>query len=210
MAYTLVEVDDAATKHLKSVNTIYLKDGRLVGKSTDGQGFFNHLHMRHPDWVPRTSRIAVYGAGGAARAIIAEALSQEVATIIVTNRTLERADAIAADFGTRIQVCDVSAFAEQFANCDLLVNATALGMTGQPPLELSLSGLPQSAIVADIVYVPLQTRLLRQAQDAGHRVLDGLGMLLHQAAPGFEKWFGVKPQITEELREIVAADINAG
>ncbi len=208
-AFRLVEVDDAATRLLAAVNTIYLEDGRLVGTSTDGAGFLNHLTSCHPDWSSRGKTIAVIGAGGAARAIIAAAQADGAPRILLTNRTPARAHEIAGSFPPGITVLQQAGFEAELAHADLLVNTTALGMTGQPGLTLDISHLKPSAIVADIVYAPLETSLLRLAAQRGHRTLDGLGMLLHQAAPGFEKWFGVRPEVTDELRSLVAVDLTS-
>lgn len=207
--FDLVETDDPATAMLKAVNTIYTDDGVLVGSNTDGQGFFDHLLAEYPGWPVADCTIAVYGAGGAARAIIAEALARGARSVLLTNRTISRAQAIAEDFCQGIDVCDIERFSSRISETDLLVNTTALGMQGQPALTLPLNLLKPSAIVADIVYVPLQTALLRNARDGGLRTLDGLGMLLHQAVPGFDRWFGCRPEVTQELRRIVAADICA-
>ena len=208
--FDLVKPGDDATAKLKAVNTVYRENGFLRGISTDGIGFFNHLEAEYPDWDTANKAIAIYGAGGAARAIIAEALVRGASCILLTNRTRGRAEDIAVEFGRGITVCDADHFPEHLSDVDLMVNTTSLGMTGQPQLELRLDRLKATAIVADIVYVPLQTELLKNAENSGFRTLDGLGMLLHQAAPGFARWFGREPEVTAELRNLVIADINAG
>jgi shikimate dehydrogenase len=151
----------------------------------------------------------VLGAGGAARAIIGALLELGAATVFVCNRSLERAQALQQCFGSRLEPVPWSAAADAMAGAALLVNATSLGMQGEPELEISLDALPLAAVVCDIVYIPLQTALLRRAIARGHRTADGLGMLLHQARPGFEKWFGVRPEVTNELRQLVAHDITS-
>jgi shikimate dehydrogenase len=151
----------------------------------------------------------VLGAGGAARAILHGLLEAGAAKILLANRTEGRAKALAEGFGSRVQVIRWEERNTALAGCGLLVNATSLGMTGKPPLEIDLSALPADATVADIVYSPLETKLLAAAKARGNRIVDGLGMLLHQAVPGFERWFGVRPEVTPELRAHVAANLGA-
>ncbi|HHN67798.1 MAG TPA: shikimate dehydrogenase, partial [Thermopetrobacter sp.] len=150
------------------------------------------------------------GAGGAARAVVAALLDADVKTVTVANRTLAKAENLARDMGETVTPLPLSDVSRALPGSDVLVNTTTLGMTGQPPLDLPLDALPAHAIVADIVYVPLRTRLLRAAETRRLRTVPGLGMLLHQAVPGFEKWFGVRPRVTRELHDLVAADIEAG
>jgi shikimate dehydrogenase len=149
----------------------------------------------------------VLGAGGAARAIIAGLLGEGVDRITIANRTEARGQALAAHFGAQVDTVPWPQVADRLPDCDLLVNTTLLGMAGQPALPLDLDGLPAAAAVADIVYVPLETDLLRQARTRGHPVVDGLGMLLHQAVPGFEVWFGVRPEVTPRLRALIESDL---
>jgi shikimate dehydrogenase len=148
----------------------------------------------------------VIGAGGAARAVVAALIDAAVPEIRLVNRTQPRADTVAKDLGGPVRVLDWPERGRSLSEAGLLVNATSLGMTGQPPLELDLAGLPMTALVNDIVYAPLETPLLAQARARGNVVVDGLGMLLHQARPGFEAWFGVEPEVTPELRRFVLAD----
>ena len=206
--FRLVTIEDELTRKLKSVNTVYVENGNLKGMSTDGQGFTQHLQTQFPAWSSHQKTVAVYGAGGAARSIIAQFLQEGVAEILLTNRTLSRATKIAEEFGARITTADQHSFETALKDTDLLVNTTPLGMSGQPTLQLDISELKTTAIVADIVYSPLRTELLVRAERRGYQTLDGLGMLLHQAVPGFEKWFGVHPDVTDELWRLIAADIQ--
>lgn len=204
----LVAIDDPLTRRLGSVNTVYFEDGRMCGMSTDGVGFMNHLVASVPDWQAAGCSVVVLGAGGAARAVIAALSAASVARLSVANRTRARAETLAADLGPGIEVVEWTNLTGALREADLLVNTTSLGMAGHPPLDLDLDELQTSAVVADIVYVPLETALLAKARRRGHRTVDGLGMLLHQAVPGFARWFGVTPEVTAELRALLAADIT--
>ncbi len=206
-AYKLVEVRDDSTRRIEAVNTVYMKNGRLVGLNTDAYGFVSHLRSVLPDGPVADANVLVLGAGGAARAITAGLLGEGVDRISIANRTAARGRALADHFGGTVTAVEWAAVPRHLTDCDLLVNATLLGMTGQPPLDIELDGLPAGAAVADIVYAPLETDLLRQAKIRGHRVVDGLGMLMHQAVPGFELWFGTRPEVTPELRALVEADL---
>lgn len=210
LAFQAVGRTDALTARLKSVNTVYVDGGQLVGTSTDGIGFMANLRQTITDWQTDGQAVTMLGAGGAARALTATLIDAGVARIVIANRTMSRAEAIAAEHDARVSTCDWSDLPDSLADTDLLVNSTSLGMERQPPLELSLETLRPNAVVADIVYAPLETDLLKQAARRGHRCVDGLGMLLHQAVPGFEKWFGIRPEVTAELRDIIAADIEDG
>jgi shikimate dehydrogenase len=200
-------------RRLRAVNTIWLEDGRLHADNTDVHGFMANFRQALPDWRARGQRVAVLGAGGAARAVVAGFVDAGVEEVTLFNRTLAKAEALAAEMaaedGASIAARALAELPEALPGMDVLVNATSLGMHGQPPLEIDLSPLPSHAAVADIVYTPLETRLLRQARERGLKAVEGLGMLLHQAAPGFEKWFGPRPRVTDELRRLVAADIEA-
>ena len=199
---------DAAARAIGAINTVWLENGALLGGNTDAEGFAANLADHAPDWRGRTGIALVLGAGGAARAV-AYALSQLGFKVLVVNRTLSHAQKLAADFGPLVTAHGWEALPVLLARADLLVNTTALGMAGKPPLEIDLSGLKRGALVCDIVYVPLQTRLLADAQGRGHGTIDGLGMLLHQAVPGFARWFGVRPTVTPRLRALLEADIAA-
>ncbi|MEX2482205.1 MAG: NAD(P)-binding domain-containing protein, partial [Gammaproteobacteria bacterium] len=180
---------------------------RLLGFNSDAYGFVAHLRSELPKWDAEGTNVLILGAGGAARAIIAGLLGEGVNRIAIANRTEARAHDLADRFGERVTAIGWPQIPRQLPECDLLVNTTQLGMVGQPALDIDLDGLRAGAAVADIVYVPLETDLLRQARRRGHPVVDGLGMLLHQAVPGFEVWFGVRPEVTPQLRSLVEADL---
>lgn len=205
--FSLVLIEDEVTRRIRAVNTVYVEDGRLVGLNTDGYGFMANLRSVVPTWVPTGAQVLIMGAGGAARSIVAALLDAGVGRVLLANRTLSRASAVAGHFGARVEAIVWPDMALHLPRTDLLVNTTSLGMSGQPPLELALDMLPVHCPVADIVYVPVETDLLKRARIAGHPTVDGLGMLLHQAVPGFERWFGVRPEVTAELRRLVEADI---
>lgn len=188
-----------------SVNTlIFETDGHILGDTTDGFGFVENLRAGIPGWDAVAGPALILGAGGAARSVIAALQDAGCPEVILTNRGRERAEALVADLnGGRTTSLRVVDWDQRHAACDgiaLLVNTTSLGMTGQPPLDLDLSALPDGALVTDIVYAPLETDLLAEARRRGNPVVDGLGMLLHQARPGFAAWFGVVPEVTEALR----------
>ena len=186
-----------------AVNTLVFRDGRIEGSNTDGFGFLESIREAAPGWRADAGPAVLLGAGGAARAIAAALLDAGAPRVTLVNRTPAKAEALARDLGGPINVADRPPLAE----AALVVNTTSLGMQGQPPLEMELGALAPSAVVADIVYVPLETRLLAAARARGLVAVDGLGMLLHQARPGFEAWFGVAPQVDQALRDVVAADI---
>ena len=186
-----------------AVNTLIFRDGRIEGSNTDGFGFLESIREAAPGWRADAGPAVLLGAGGAARAIAAALLDAGAPRVTLVNRTATKAEALARDLGGPIHVAD----RPPLEDAALLVNTTSLGMQGQPGLEVDLAPLPASAVVADIVYVPLETRLLAAARARGLVAVDGLGMLLHQARPGFEAWFGVAPQVDRALRDVVAADI---
>lgn len=203
--------EDAAA--LGAVNTVY-SDGALIwGHNTDAAGFLVHLEASAPGWADRVETALILGAGGAAFAVAHALLGRVGGRIIVANRNPARSKALKAHFSdhpsaSRIEILDWDQRSDAVAEADLIVNTTSLGMKGQPELDLDLRGLKASAIVDDIVYVPLETTLLREARRRGAIGVDGLGMLLNQAAPGFERWFGRRPVVTSELRRIVETDIT--
>jgi shikimate dehydrogenase len=186
-----------------AVNTLIFRDGQIEGSNTDGFGFLESIREAAPGWRADAGPAVLLGAGGAARAIAAALLDAGAPRVTLVNRTAAKAEALARDLGGPIHVAD----RPPLEDAALLVNTTSLGMQGQPGLEVDLAPLPASAVVADIVYVPLETRLLAAARARGLIAVDGLGMLLHQARPGFEAWFGVAPQVDQALRDVVAADI---
>ena len=206
-AIALLANISAIAKASGSVNTVYIENGKLQGTSTDGEGFYQNLRQTIPDINLANKVIIILGAGGSARAIVARLLAEQPRSIQIINRNKTRAELLTQIFGPVVTAHNWDEFEALAPHCELLVNTTSLGMMGQPPLILDLAPLPTSAIVADIVYVPLITPLLLEARKLDLRIVPGLGMLLHQAVPGFEKWFGVKPLVTQELYDLIAADI---
>ncbi|MGE0005539.1 MAG: shikimate dehydrogenase [Parvibaculaceae bacterium] len=209
-AFGTVRIADQATERLGVVNTVFYRDGELWGTSTDGEGFLANLASHAPDWRVDGRNIVVLGAGGAARAIVGALLDGGSRRLSIVNRTLARGEELRRDFDSRVEPHDWNETGRLLEEADLLVNTTSLGMAGQPPLTIDLAPLPESAIVADIVYAPLETDLLFRARSRGNRVVPGLGMLLHQAVRGFELWFGRRPEVTSELHDLVARDIDPG
>jgi shikimate dehydrogenase len=203
LAFRTVTRLDSAAAAIGAVNTLWFEKGELIGGNTDAVGFLASLDDSVPNWTATTA--VLLGAGGAARAVL-HALQQRGVTVRIVNRTLARATDLAAR-GPLATAHGFDALPDLLATADLLVNTTSLGMTGTAPLGIDLAPLKASALVCDIVYVPLETPLLRAARARGHRVVDGLGMLLHQAVPGFAHWFGATPRVTPELRAIVAATL---
>ena len=208
--FGLVTRADETTERLGAVNTVYLHDGKPLGTNTDGEGFINSLRQRVPGLSLAGTQATVLGAGGASLAVVNAILERGADAVLVANRTQEKAEQLRKRFGTRVGPIAWSDIADGIAESALLVNTTSLGMTGQPPLDIDLSRLPRDAIVTDIVYTPLRTKLLQDAAARGNVVVEGLGMLLHQAVRGFSLWFGVTPQVTNELHDLVARDIDPG
>ena len=196
---------DATAERIGAVNTVVFRDGELYGSNSDAFGFIENLYQGAPNWKPAAGPAVVLGAGGAARAVIVALLDAGVPSLHLVNRTLARAEELAEAFGDKVQPHPWDDAAEAFFGASLLVNSTSLGMTGQRDLDLDLEGLPRSALVTDLVYSPLETSLLAAAKARGNAVVDGLGMLLHQARPGFEAWFGLQPIVSEDLRHFVLA-----
>lgn len=200
-------VASPVVRALGVANTLWLENGKLHGDNTDVAGFLAHLDDSIPGWDNRTKHAVVLGAGGAARSIVYGLYERGVGTITIVNRSHERAVQLAKEIKIEANIAGFDQVESLISSADLLVNTTSLGMKGQPPLEIDLTNLKQGAAVSDIVYVPLETGLLRQARERGHSTVDGLGMLLHQAVPGFERWFGVRPKVTKELRDLIVADL---
>jgi shikimate dehydrogenase len=204
-AFELCDVTTTTAARLKAVNTLWIEAGKLCGDNTDAAAFAGALDQDAPGWDINSRKVVVIGAGGAARAIVYSLTLRGMKRIFLINRTKERAAELAADFGASIEVGDFP----DLSGANLLINTTSLGMRGQPPLAIDLAPLPPDAVVSDIVYVPLETAVIRAAKARGLRAVSGVGMLLHQAVPGFERWFGMKPCVTPELRGVVEADISA-
>lgn len=189
-----------------SANTlIFRKDGKIHADNTDGAGFVANLRQHAPGWAPASGPAAVLGAGGAARAVIAALIEVGVPEIRIANRTRARADALRSDFGAKLTVQEWVQAGEMLAGCATVINTTSLGMVGKPELTVPLGALRPGMLVNDLVYAPLKTDFLIRAEAAGCTVVDGLGMLLHQAAPGFERWFGKRPEVDEATRAAVLA-----
>jgi shikimate dehydrogenase len=197
---------DARARAVGAANTLYFVGDELHSTNTDVEGFIGNLDASAPRW-DRAPEALVLGAGGSSRAVIFGLLERGIARVHLANRTTERAQALARQFGDRVSVLAWDKVESMLPRVGLLVNTTSLGMKGQPPLVLDLARLPNDAVVADLVYVPLETALLQAAKARGLRTADGLGMLLHQAVRGFELWFGQRPQVTPELRALVEADL---
>jgi len=205
-AFRLASARDAASEAVGAVNVLWVEDRRLMGGNSDTHGFIANLDERAPGWNVKGCRAVLLGAGGAARAAL-YMLRQRGVEVDIVNRTLPRAQELAARFGARAHGRD--ALPRLLPTADMLVNGTSLGMAGKEPLQIDLAPLKPSAVVYDVIYVPLETALLKAARARGHRTVDGLGMLLHQAGFGFRKWFGGNPQLTPELRAMLEADIIA-
>ena len=192
-------------ERIGAVNTVVFDDGRLEGRNTDAFGFLENLRQGAPAWDAAAGPALVLGAGGAARAVVAALLDAGAPEVRLSNRTAARAEALARALGACVVPVPWESRADALDGLALLVNTTSLGMAGQPELDLDLDPLPAAALVTDIVYTPLETPLLANARARGNPAVDGLGMLLHQARPGFEAWFGVAPEVTAELRALVLA-----
>ena len=210
-ALSVVDRVDPLARRIGAINTIIIgSDGSLAGRNTDAFGFRENLRDAAPDWDPTAGPAVILGAGGAARAIVAALADAGVAEIRIVNRTTARAASLARDLSTPKVTMTIHSWNEigiAQRHAGLLINATSLGMAGEPALLLDLSSLPPLTPVVDIVYVPLETDLLASARRRGHPVVDGLGMLLHQGRPGFEAWFGTPVRVTNELRSAVLATL---
>lgn len=199
-AYEMIKNRDEAAEMIGAVNTVWMQDGKLLGSNTDAYGFSANLDDFSTNWRKKKNALVV-GAGGASRAIIHALIEAGFSRIHIANRTLERAKSLSDQFGEKTTAHPFSAVSELLCEAELLVNTTSIGMNGNnEDVMPNFSSLPTNALVTDIVYTPLQTPILKQAALLGFDTVDGLGMLLHQAVPGFEKWFGLKPSVTPELR----------
>ena len=204
-ALALSEPDDRA-RAVGAANTLWYDDDTLRSTNTDVEGFLANLDVAAPGWDRGLESAVVLGAGGGARAVVFALLQREVGRVYVINRTRDRAQALKKKFGARVHLAGWNETTGLLGGAGILVNTTTLGMVGQPPLEINLRCLA-SLVVADLVYAPLETGLLASARARGLRTADGLGMLLHQAVRGFQLWFGVRPEVTPELRAMVEADL---
>lgn len=206
-AFAAVGKHDAAATAIGAVNTLWFEGDVLCGGNTDAHGFAANLDEFAPGWQDCDSAV-VLGAGGASRAIIHALIQRGIGEIHVVNRTVARAEDLAAHFGPRVHARGFDEADTLLDRAGLLVNTTSLGMKGSEGPKLDLFRLPDDAVVTDIVYVPLETPLLKQAAQRGLRTVDGLGMLLHQAVPGFERWFGQRPEVDFRLRDLILNDVR--
>jgi shikimate dehydrogenase len=202
-----LSVPDARARAVGAANTLWYDGGELRATNTDIEGFVDNLDASARGW-DTTGDALVLGAGGSSRAVVFGLIERGIKRVHLANRTMERARALADQFGNSVQAIAWDTINEVLPRAGLLVNTTSLGMRGQPALELDIGLLPSSAIVADLVYVPLETALLKAARERGLKTADGLGMLLHQAVRGFELWFGQRPEVTSELRALAEADLR--
>ena len=206
--FRLVAARDAAATAIGAANTIWIEDGALHASNTDTYGYMTYLSREAEDWDRRDAPVSILGAGGAARAIAHGFLEAGVGEIRIFNRSPERAEALRRDFGPRLKVLPWEDRSRASTEASVLVNTTSLGLKGEGTLAMDFTDFHPDCIVSDIVYVPLETGLIREARRHGLHTVDGLGMLLHQAVPGFEKWFGVRPEVTDDLYDRIAADIE--
>jgi shikimate dehydrogenase len=208
-AFAACDMLTTNARELGAVNTLWREGDKLCGDNTDVMGFISNLDEKAPGWRSRAERAIVLGAGGASRAVIQGLMTAGVERIFIVNRTQERAERLVAQFGRKTEAASWDGLPRLLAAADLIVNASSLGMVGKEATPIDLEPARPHAIVADIVYIPLETPLLDAAKRRGLATVDGLGMLLHQAAPGFERWFGVRPAVTPDLRALIEDDIHA-
>ncbi len=205
-AFRLVDIPADIAMRLEAANTVYLRNGKICATNTDGEGFIASLRQAFPAVNLHGAEVVVLGAGGSAKSVIAALLAEGVARISIVNRTVERVQALQQSFGPQLQ--HIRDDGEAINTCDLLVNTTSLGMDNQPDLEFAVRQLKPGCLVVDIIYAPLKTKLLQDAERRGLKTLNGLGMLLHQAVRGFELWYGVRPEVTSELYDLVEQDVR--
>ncbi len=208
-AYQLADVRHASANAVGAANTLWLEGNKLIAANTDTYGYMTYLTEKFPDWQEPGVPVSVLGAGGAARAIIYGLLKAGVSEVRLFNRSQVRSYELARLLGPRVNVFDWTERAQGAATSSLVINTTTLGLKGEGDTGLDVERLTPGCIVSDIVYVPLETALLARARARGLRTLDGLGMLLHQAVPGFEKWFGITPVVSGALYDLVAREIEA-
>jgi shikimate dehydrogenase len=203
-----VDEPDDRVRRIGALNTIWRENGKLRATSTDGPGFLANLNQTLPDFAPASLPVTILGAGGSARAIIDELLRQGVDRIYLVNRTFSRAESLAEHFGPLVTATTSDEIGKALSQSGLLINTTSAGLADHSEMSMPWASLKPTAAVADIVYTPLVTPFLQAASVHGHAIVPGLGMLLHQAVVGFEKWFGQRPQVTQELHDLVARDID--
>ena len=207
-ALAFVDEGDDRVRRIGALNTIWRENGKLLATSTDGPGFLANIRQTEPGFEIAAAPVTILGAGGSTRAIIDELLRTGVDQISIQNRTVSRAETLSNHFGPKVHALHPNELETAFANTGLLINTTSAGLTDEDQLQLPWSKLKATAVVADIVYTPLITPFLLEAKSRGHAIIPGLGMLLHQAVVGFQKWFGVKPEVTQHLYDLVARDID--
>jgi shikimate dehydrogenase len=205
-AFTAVDQLTETAKSIGAVNTVYTENGQLWGDNTDAYGFSANLAAKAPETAAAQTALVV-GAGGAARAIVKSLIDAGLSKIILLNRTQSRAEELATLFGAAVQAASLDDFTRYICDADLIVNTSSIGMAGKDDMQFDFNTAKPSALVTDIVYVPLETAFLKSARVSGLKTMDGLGMLLHQAVPGFERWFGVRPEVTPNLRNMIEADL---
>lgn len=205
----LADEPDALAERLGAANTLSVEKGRVRATNTDGYGFLANLDQAAPGWAKGGSRAVVLGAGGASRAILDALIGRGFGEIIIVNRTRSRAETLASHFGAdAVSVAEMDDLEQVLTGASFFVNTSSMGMKGEEVPAIPFEKMAEGAVVNDIVYTPLETPILAQAARAGCRTVDGLGMLLHQAVPGFELWFGRRPEVTAELRDLVVADLE--
>ena len=203
-ALKIADESSSTAQYIGAANTLtFTKENKIYADNTDAYGFINNIKCKYPDWDPKKGMSVVLGAGGASRAVIAALLSEGSKEIIVLNRTIEKAEALKEDYDNKITVESWKNINEVVASCSNIINTTSLGMNNESLIAIKPNAIPETALVSDLVYTPLETNFLKMAKNRGSRTVDGLGMLIHQGVPGFEAWFGEKPLITEELRKIL-------
>ena len=202
-----LEIADESSKTAQNIgaaNTLtFTKENKIYADNTDAYGFLNNIKCKYPDWDPKKGMSVVLGAGGASRAVISALLSEGSKKIMVLNRTIEKAETVKNDYDNKITIESWENINEVVASSSNIINTTSLGMNDETFIPINPKAIPEKSLVSDLVYTPLETNLLKMAKDNGSRTVDGLGMLIHQGVPGFETWFGQKPLVTEELREIL-------
>lgn len=209
-AFNEVDQLDGAAKKIGAVNTVWYEGEKLIGGNTDAHGFTANLDQNAKGWDkdPKSKIAIVFGAGGASRAVLYALIERKISKIYLINRTIEKAELLSKEFGPTIIPLEISATNDVLGQADIFINSTSIGMKSEDTYPFELARLKKTAIVTDLVYTPLETVLIKHAKNAGIKTVDGLGMLLHQAVPGFEKWFGVKPQVTAELRQLIVDDLK--
>ena len=203
-ALKIADESSSTAQYIGAANTLtFTKENKIYADNTDAYGFINNIKCKYPDWDPKKGMSVVLGAGGASRAVIAALLSEGSKEIIVLNRTIEKAEALKEDYDNKITVESWKNINEVAASCSNIINTTSLGMNNESLIAIQPNAIPETALVSDLVYTPLETNFLKIAKNRGSRTVDGLGMLIHQGVPGFEAWFGQKPLVTAELRKIL-------